>query len=186
MNTYSPPRGLRINMNAAVIWVVDGFNRIVHALLAFGLLLMVVLISVQIGVRFILPMLGVSASLPWTEELARYVMVWLVFLGGAAAARHGLLIAVLALVDAVPPPAARVMKFLSLLILMGFFVTMAWYGYIWSQFGANETSPAMTISKFWLYLSMPVGFAISAINVLAVLLESISSPSGMSHDRPQP
>src|SRR5690606_40040885 len=70
--------------------------------------------------------------------------------------------AVLALVDAVPPPAARVMKFLSLLILMGFFVTMAWYGYIWSQFGANETSPAMTISKFWLYLSMPVGFAISA------------------------
>jgi len=143
----------------------------VHLLLAFGLLLMVILISIQIGVRFILPKFGFSASLPWTEELARYLMVWLVFLGGAIAARHGLLIAVLALVDAVPRRVANLLKFVSLVILMIFFIAMAWHGYVWSIFGASEVSPAMTISKFWLYLSMPVGFAVAALNVFAVLLE---------------
>lgn len=139
------------------------------------LISMVALISFQIAVRFILTKLGYTASYPWTEELARYLMVWVVFLGGALAARAGLLIAVLALVNVLPKRGAKLARIISLLCLVAFFVAMAWVGWEWSLFGAGEISPAMKLSKFWLYLSLPVGFVLAAINGLAALIESVQA-----------
>lgn len=152
--------------------LVGVMNKALVAITLACLIVMVVLISFQIAVRFILPKLGYTASYPWTEELARYLMVWVVFLGGALAARAGLLIAVLALVNVLPQRAAQLARKTSLLCLIAFFLAMAWVGWEWSLFGAGETSPAMKLSKFWLYLSLPVGFVLAAINGLAVLVEA--------------
>ena len=145
------------------------------------LLAMVALVFTQIVVRFVLPKLGLATSLPWTEEAARYLMVWVIFLGGAIAARRGLLIAVTALQEALPARSGRVLKDLALCVTAAFFLCLMWYGWRWAEFGADEVSPALTISKFWLYLSMPVGCLLAALNTGLVLIDrGEESKSGYS------
>ena len=39
-------------------------------------------------------------------------------------------------------------------------------------FGADEVSPALMLSKFWLYLAMPVGCALAAANTLVLALQN--------------
>ncbi|WP_298014971.1 TRAP transporter small permease [uncultured Castellaniella sp.] len=159
-------------MSKFLVSLIDRLNFIVRILIGLGLLCMVVLISLQVAVRFILPKLGMPAGLPWTEEAARYLMVWVIFLGGAIAARHGLLIAVTALIEALPSAPSRLLRRAALALLAGIFVAMAWYGWQWTQFGADEISPALTLSKFWLYLAMPVGCTLAAVNTLVLMLRN--------------
>lgn len=154
---------------------IDTINYCVRILLALGLFSMVALVFTQVCVRFILPKLGMPAGLPWTEEAARYLMVWLIFLGAAIAARHGLLIAVTALAEALPAHRRKQLQTVSLTVLMGIFLAMAWYGWEWAQFGADEISPALRLSKFWLYLAMPVGCLLATINTGLLLFENITA-----------
>lgn len=160
--------------------MIDRINFFVRVLIGLGLLCMVVLVATQVAVRFILPKLGMPVSLPWTEEAARYLMVWVIFLGGAIAARHGLLIAVTALLEALPTAPSRLLRKLSLLLLAGIFAVMAWYGWQWAHFGADEISPALTVSKFWLYLAMPVGCALAAVNTLLLLCANGESQEALA------
>lgn len=164
-------------MKKALTTSIDTINYGVRALLAIGLFSMAVLVFTQVCVRFILPKLGMPAGLPWTEEAARYLMVWLIFLGGAVAARHGLLIAVTALAEALPTRPRNLLRVISLTILIVIFVAMAWYGWLWAQFGADEISPALRISKFWLYLAMPVGCLLASINTSLLLFENRTLPN---------
>ncbi len=159
-------------MNTFLVPLIDRLNFLVRILVGFGLLCMVVLISLQVAVRFILPKLGMPAGLPWTEEAARYLMVWVIFLCGAIAARHGLLIAVTALTEALPTVPSRLLRRAALALLAGIFLAMAWYGWQWTQFGADEISPALTLSKFWLYLAMPVGCTLAAVNTLVLMCQN--------------
>lgn len=160
---------------AALPRLMKAVNGAVKIAVIAGIALMVVLISAQIGARFILPKFGITASYPWTEELARYLMIWVIFLAGALAARDGLLIAVQALVNVMPPRWARMSAVVSLGLLLVFFVVMAWVGWQWSTFGADEISPAMKMSKFWLYVSLPIGFLLSALNTLPLLVAACRS-----------
>lgn len=153
---------------------LDALNKFVGGLIAVALAVMVVIVFWQVVVRFVLPKLGLTVSAPWTEEVARYLMIWSIFLGSAVAARYGLLIAVNALVDAVPERIGHQLKAISLVISIVFLASLTWYGCMWAQFGADESSPVLAISKVWLYLAMPVGAGLAMLNMLALLVDHYS------------
>src|SRR5690625_7419486 len=79
---------------------MDKVNRIVSMLLSLIFGVMVLVIFFQVLIRFVFPYLGIQLNFPWTEELARCLMIWSVFLGGALATRRGQLLAVDAMVVA--------------------------------------------------------------------------------------
>src|SRR5690625_244243 len=90
---------------------MDKVNRIVSMLLSLIFGVMVLVIFFQVLIRFVFPYLGIQLNFPWTEELARYLMIWSVFLGGALATRRGQLLAVDAIVFALPSLPGRIVKF---------------------------------------------------------------------------
>ena len=57
--------------------------RIVDGAILIAVLGMVCLIALQVGSRF------VDASIPWTEELSRFLFIWTIWLGLAASFRAG-------------------------------------------------------------------------------------------------
>lgn len=63
---------------------MSGLDRILNAVGAILMALLVVLLLAQIAGRYL-----ISAPWPWTEELARYVLIWVSFLGAWIAARQG-------------------------------------------------------------------------------------------------
>ncbi|WGI26464.1 TRAP transporter small permease [Halomonas alkaliantarctica] len=68
-------------------------------------------------------------SLPWADELARMLFVWLVFIGAAAAFSRYEHIAVDALVRRLPLRVAHILYLLQHLIITALMVVMIWGGY---------------------------------------------------------
>ncbi|CAN7746531.1 TRAP transporter small permease [Pseudorhodoferax sp. LjRoot39] len=150
-------------------WMNTALRGLVGAMLAT----MVVVVFLQILVRFLLPRLGITVSAPWSEELARYLMVWCIFLGAAVASRAGDLIAVESLIDALPERLGWRLKMLSYVATIAFLATLVWLGWRWVEFGEGESSTVMNLPMSWVYLSLPVGAALTILNILTRLLEGV-------------
>ncbi len=107
-------------------------------------------------------------SLVWAEEVARYLMVWLTFLGAGQVLRFGGHIAIENLHDVLPGPVGRALRGLLVVVLLGFFGTMAWYGAMYTSVMRFQTTAATGISFAWVYLAIPIGFALLVIHLLLV------------------
>lgn len=151
----------------------DRFNAYIKALLGLIFGLMVLTVFSQVVVRFILPQFGIYLSIPWTEELARYLMIWSVFIGGAIATRHAELLAVDALVYAVPASLGKCMKVIAHLLSIVFYLSIFFVGIKWSKYGLTQTSPSMGISMIYIYSSMALGFGLMILNTVVLLVDTL-------------
>ncbi len=150
---------------------VDRMNAVLRHAVGAMLAVMVAVVFVQILVRFALPPLGLVLSVPWSEEIARYLMIWSIFLGAAIAARSGSLIAVDSLPDALPVRAGDAIRVLALLVTIAFFGLLTWLGWRWCEFGAEEWSTVLALPMAWVYAALPVGSVVAIVNIGTFLLE---------------
>lgn len=146
-------------------------NTLLRHIVGAMLGVMVLTVAAQIVVRFVLPKFGILAAAPWTEELARYLMVWSIFLGAAIATRSGAMIAMDSVVDALPAALGDGVRTLSFVITLAFFALLVWLGVRWTQFGMIETSTVMAAPMALVYAAMPVGSSIAILNILALMAE---------------
>lgn len=157
-------------MSRLFLSALDVVNRVVCWIV--GLLFAAATLSVllQVCVRFILPKLGMVVAAPWTEELARYLVTWSVFLGVGVLCRNARLIAVE--IFTVVLPAGKVVKITGVLVSMVFFVILVQAGFAWTSMSAIELSPVMRIPMTWFAASMPVGSVLASINLVGFLVAS--------------
>ncbi|WP_227445815.1 TRAP transporter small permease [Cognatishimia sp. F0-27] len=141
-----------------------------------GFLLAIVAFAVlwQVLVRFVLTAAGYNISAPWTEELARYTLIWMVFLGAAIGVRHARMIALEFGVRKVPAKIGVPIRYGVMLLCIGFFGLLFWVGLDFLELGRSETSPVLGIKKDKVYWAMPVSMVIMIINSLALIAETIS------------
>lgn len=148
-------------------------DRVNHLLtLACGAALGVMVLSVALGVlvRFVFTHTSYRISVPWTEEVSRYLMIWTVFLGGAVAARSGKLIGVEFVVQALAPRLGRAVKYLSLGLGLVFYTLLCVVGWQWVEFGQSQTSPVLELPLVVINLAMVAGGAVMALNTVALVL----------------
>lgn len=153
---------------------LDGVNAAVRHGLGVLLALISVVVFVQVVVRFLLTNLGLNVAAPWTEELARYLLVWMIFLGAGLGCRRMQLIALEAVLSRLPRALGVAARLVALALCLALFALMIRFG---AQFveviGRTETSPVLQIPKTWVYWAMPVGAALMAANTLAFVLETL-------------
>ncbi|GAB7388882.1 TRAP transporter small permease [Bacillaceae bacterium] len=145
---------------------IDRLNRILMYLVGIILAVMTVVVTLQIFSRFIL-----KYPLPWSEELARYLMIWLVFLASSLALRKQALIGLEAIAERLSGTARKYLKTVVYLICSGFFVFLLIKGIDMLDHVKMQRSPAMKISMAWPYAAIPVGSFFLLLNSLAVLIE---------------
>jgi len=104
-------------------------------------------------------------SLLWVEEVSRYLMIWLTFLGGGPVLRYGGHLGIDTLQEALPRHAAAI-RTVIFAILLGFFVFMVWVGCRYAAFAWQQTTPVMQIPIGAVYLAMPIGFALMILHLL--------------------
>ncbi len=124
-----------------------------------GLLLIV---WAQVATRYIL-----NNSLPWTEEAARYLMIWGVMLGVNLAFLKGYLISINYFSNKLPDTIRSVLRVVRILLSLFFTGILTYYGYFLCKMGANMESPALGIGYHWIYLSVPVGAGLLFLLFLA-------------------
>ncbi|MDR2529884.1 MAG: TRAP transporter small permease [Synergistaceae bacterium] len=126
---------------------------------------MVVIVFAQVIFRFIL-----RASLPWSEEAARYLMVWISMLGASIGARAKGHIGVEAVVLLLPPFLKKAAAVAATLAAAAFFAGMIYYGLGVLKVVRMQESPAMEISMAIPYSSLAVGGALMLLYSVEELL----------------
>jgi TRAP-type transport system small permease protein len=104
-------------------------------------------------------------SILWVEEAARYLMIWLTFVGAGPVLRYGGHLGIDTLQEAFPRHAGAIRTAIFAL-LFGFFVFMAWVGMRYAAFAWAQTTPVLQIPIGAVYLAMPIGFALSTLHLL--------------------
>ena len=127
--------------------------------LVTGTMTLVVLLGVFF--RYVL-----EAPLPWSEELARYLMVWGASLGAFVAFREGSHVGVTMIMDQLHGQAAIALTRAAQFIVALFMATVMIEGFILVSKIRGQTSAAMEIPMGWAYVAIPVG-------CLLILLEAL-------------
>jgi C4-dicarboxylate transporter DctQ subunit len=137
-----------------------------RAVLAVGSVLFCALVTVVIVAVFFRYVL--NSSLLWGEELARYLAMWLVFLGLSAAHRRGEHVSAGTLLKRVRILGRPVAHRVSEAISIAFCVAVTWLGAELTilNFQRHQTSPALQIPIAWAYLAVPVGFLLMTLQGL--------------------
>lgn len=116
----------------------------------------------QVIARFIL-----HSPADWSEVATRGLLIWTVLLGVALAFRHGAMISVELLRNALKGGGRRVLEHLIALICTAFMAALAWIGGQMTWRVRFQTVPSLDISISWIYLAIPVGATLAALAIIA-------------------
>lgn len=139
---------------------------------ACGLLFLALLLTVVWGVltRYLL---GDQAR--WTEELARFLMVWTSFLGAALAYAQRQHLGIDLLVTRFDPLTRRAAECLVHLLVLLFAVCVLGYGgwtLVMERFASGQLLPSLGIPKAWQYLVLPISGVMIAVLALIHLIDT--------------
>jgi TRAP-type C4-dicarboxylate transport system permease small subunit len=138
--------------------------------LAVTALMIVAMVDMLVGVflRYVVTWISATFDLPsvrffWVEEIGEYSLAWLTFIGAAVGIRRGTHFAVQILTDKFSPRVRRGVKVGHYVLLVGFGVLLAVYGWQVSELNSQSYSPALDLNLRWLYLSSVVGGVLTVI-----------------------
>lgn len=124
---------------------------------------MFVMVLLQVISRYLLPF-----SLSWTEELARFLMLWLIFLGASHIAKASSYIRVDFIIKKMPffvQTALNVLIKLIILAVSGYFAYLSFT--VFTTTAVREVSPSMQIPMLIPRFSMVIGFALVFLQALS-------------------
>ncbi len=124
------------------------------------LVLSVVVILTDICSRVVF---GVSVS--WAPELARYAIIWMVFIGGSIAARKGAHISIDIALEVLPEKLGRTVLLASSLIAATTCAIISYLGVklVSQMVMFSQKSPSLEISMWMVYLIIPIAFAMMSV-----------------------
>lgn len=129
--------------------------------LAWGILALTVLSVANVLARTLF-----GASLASAEELSRFLMIWITFVGMGYGASRGRHVRMTALYDALPLPFR---KHCMLLVTFGTSGVCLWFGLLATDYvfgtvrALGAVSPVLEIPKWIVFLAAPVGLFCAAL-----------------------
>jgi TRAP-type C4-dicarboxylate transport system permease small subunit len=140
--------------------IIEGYCRVIGYLIAAAMLLMVVLVFGNVVMRY-----GFNSGFTISEELSRWLFVWLTFLGAVVALRENAHLGTDMLVGKLSPLGKRICMALSLLLML--YCLWLLFNGAYEQFKVNvdSVSPVMEVSMGWFYASAMV-FAVLGAPIL--------------------
>ncbi len=116
---------------------------------------MIVVTLAQVVFRYV-----IAAPLPWSEELARYCFVWIVFLGAAIGLSRGIHLGVDLFVNMLPEPVRRGLDALTSALMAGFAATVIYASLPVMSMNMLQRSPALGVQMSWIYAAIPISMAL--------------------------
>jgi len=145
---------------------IDIMNKLVGIVVGLMLGAMSIIIVVQVFCRFV-----IDYPLTWSEEAARYLMVYTVFLGASLALRNHRMIAIEIISESVKPKVRKILRILVSLISIVFFTILLFQGVDMLEIVRRQTSASLGITMDIPYMAIPIGAALMIINGIANIIE---------------
>ncbi len=127
---------------------------------------MTVVVLLQVIYRYLL-----TQPLYWSEELARYLFVWISLLGAALSVQRQGHFGMDFFFRMLPDKGRRFLIFVIFLLMGVVILVMLIQGIVLVQKTAAQQSPAMEISMAWAYACLPVGASLMAVHLLVIIIK---------------
>jgi len=130
---------------------INGYYRLLNVLLGISVGVLVVPVTIQMFSRF-------TQLIPawiWTEEMARFLFIWMVMLGAMIGVRDASHFEC----DVWPqlkPRADAALRIVSMVFVLLFALVFVWYGIKFVQFGWNQTSELAEMPMTWIFIAWPL------------------------------
>jgi len=144
--------------------MIDGYCRLIGYLIGAALLVMVLMVFGNVVMRY-----AFNSGLTLSEELSRWLFVWLTFLGAVVALRNNAHLGTDMLVGRLGPRGKRLFMGLSLLLMIYSVWLLLKGSYAQFLVNVDSESPVMGASMGWFYAA---GMGFSALS-LPILLQEL-------------
>ncbi|MEJ2136735.1 MAG: TRAP transporter small permease [Desulfofustis sp.] len=128
-------------------------------------------VILQVFCRYVL-----NHSLFWSEELARYLLVWLTFIGATVAYHRSMHPGVDVIFKRLERKNRYRIKRLVHLVSLIFFLVMIWYGCSFAYFIRVQTTPALSLPKWLIFAIIPLSGLIFTLHGVAFLWRKPQDP----------
>jgi len=131
--------------------ILDGYAAVLVWLLVGTVAVLLVPVTMQVISRYT----QLIPSYIWTEELSRFVFIWMVMLGAMVGVREGTHFDV----DVWPvlqPRANAILRIVSHLLVLVFALVYMWWGLEFVQFGWNQSSELAELPMTYIFVAWPL------------------------------
>ncbi|MCG8485741.1 MAG: TRAP transporter small permease [Clostridia bacterium] len=134
--------------------------------------LMSIIIVVQVFMRYVM-----QSSLSWSEELARYLFIYIIYLGVSQAVKEDRHIRVEAFISIFPNKVQKVIKIISDILFLVFTIIVIVKGYeiINKMIVSGQHSPALGIPMTIVYAAPFIGYSLIFFRMTANIINKIKN-----------
>lgn len=171
--SLSPPVHRDSKLKSWLIMIDENFEK---PILFLGMLSIILIISFQTFYRYIIThFLGSTGGATWTEELARYIFIWISYLAIPLAIKNRSNIRVDLIYDRLPERFQKISWIIvdiCFLSLSGVIVVMG-LEHLGVMLAMPQTTPALQIPYFVPYLILPLGFGLMSLRIIQDLIKQV-------------
>lgn len=168
-DSFIPKPAFTVPRESFMKKVLHILNNLEEYLLAVFLPLMCIIVFVNTVGRY-----TGTLSIPWAEEAARYLMIWLVFIGIAAAAKKNSHFAVEVFFLITPKVIHKFGRCFILLMVVFFNLTVAGLAlnFVKRLHGMEQVSPSLGIPMWLMYSAIPIGCFLMAVRSIQYFVKN--------------
>lgn len=159
-----------------MLWLKKLDEQFEECIAVFLFTLMVIVIFLQVLFRFVL-----NFALDWTEEMARYSFIMLVYISASIAVKRNRHLRTEAIKHYLPSTLSKLYGVLSDTIWLLFTLFMIKTGFTMAMtiLATGQKSPVLHLTMGYLYMIVPVGFFLMSVRILQQLIRKLKN-------RPEP
>jgi len=131
---------------------VNGVRRARELVVMALMAVLVVVVVASVVFRYVL-----LSPLEWSEEVGRYLMIWVGFLAASIAVQQGMHVGIDFLVTWARPEVAAWMRRVARGLTAVFLLIVTAYGFVLVVSLWDQWSPVLQFRMTWPYLAIPVG-----------------------------
>ncbi|SNT27269.1 TRAP-type C4-dicarboxylate transport system, small permease component [Anaerovirgula multivorans] len=143
---------------------------IVRFIMAFSALILSIVTTLQVVARYIF-----KSPIGWGQDIIRLSFIYLVFWGAAYCVKEKEHLNIDILLTSLKPKAKKILELGINIVLAFFFMFIIYYGFIFTQSGANQKAPYLSIPMSLYYLSLPTSGIFMIYYQLRQVMEQISN-----------
>ena len=131
------------------------FIELYHRLLTWLMVGTVAVLIVPVTLQIISRYTALIPSWIWTEELSRFLFIWMVMLGAMIGVREGTHFEVDLWPELSPRPAA-LLRIVSHVFVLAFALVFVWWGIEFVRFGWSQNSELAELPMAFIFMAWPV------------------------------
>ena len=148
--------------------IIHDIDKVINKILRFIVIIMLSVMSVVVLAQVLFRI--VHLSIPWSEELSKYLLIWSTFLGAAICIRKGSLVGLEFLKNSMSEEKQKILQTILNLIVCAMLLFLINVGFwavrrVWFQI-----TPVLKLSMGLMYAAIPIGSVFMLINQILVTI----------------